>query len=107
MNRENWTGLLTFAPLETWRGFLAAIVLGTLGVTGLDYMSGKRIPGAEQGLTSLQHGVLLTGGALASGAALWLCIRFFRGSADAPEPKEFVLWCACIAGVVITALRMF
>lgn len=105
-DRVSWWSGLAFPPVDQWKGFLLATLGIVLGAAAFDFLAAEATLSTDvRALASLRDAVELVAGALVCGLVVWIGIRVVRRG-EAPEPKESVLWSACLIVIFVTAAKM-
>ena len=101
----SWRDAFPVLRIDQWTGFLLLVAAVVLVAAAFEFVSGASAaaPGARV-LGALAYAAKLVTWSLAGGLVLWLGIKLARGE-GAPEPKETVLWSACLLATAGSALR--
>lgn len=106
MQKESWRRM-SLPSVDEWPGFFAAVFCGVVAVAAMNLMNGSSATSfGERAFSSVKDAAVLVAGGLTCGFIVWAGRRVFQGEHFAPQPKETMLWFACIVVILVTALRM-
>ncbi len=79
------------------------------GASAFDFVNaGSRGAATARAFASLEFGSVLVAAALVAGLMVWAAMWVFHhGSQSTHDPRETVLWSACVLTVLASGLRLF